>query len=776
MLDKILFGKNNTEGIIDVHLKGDSIVEYRLVDGKIEKSIEKFYPFFFLSDINLIKGFDERQFVWAKLKGNNFYKYLCVFYSWQMYNNAKYYVTAKNRDAVYTVPNPEQQYLMQTGKTLFKGLVLNDLKRLQFDIETYSPGRFPTSKKDPIIIIAVSTNKGLELLLCNGEKKKNRPERENWIWFDSEKKLLEGFVRLIKSQDPDILETFNGYKFDIPYIEARCHVNSIPFDISRDGSYPTSFETTVRFAERKITYPKYTINGRHIIDAYFNVLADDVYRRDMQSHTLKYSAKYYGFANEDREYVDGSQIWRVWDDNPERLLRYATDDVIETRAISEHLTGSSFYLTQMIPMRYSEVAVSGNGAKIESLFAREYLDRKESIPRKEEGEMTTGGLTKVFRLGLYEPILYADVESLYPSIMLNYNIQPERDHLKLFPYMLQLLTDLRFRVKNEMKGEEDKIKRSELDSRQNSFKILINSFFGVLGFKYFPWNDYSEADRVTKTGQINLRQIVSIVERKGGIVIEMDTDGILFVPPDNVYVSKSKEDIPDGMVWDMDFVKGITTEMPKGINIGFDGRFKRMFSYAKKNYALLGFDGKMKVKGGAFKNRKEEKFGRDFVNEVLTAILNNDIDKIHETYLAFRSKILKGDWTIDDFSKTITLTESLNEYENKLLNTNRTPDPHYEVAKRYGRKIDKGDRVSYYIAGIDKGVTSYKAAKHIDDYNGDENKRYYLNKLDDFAYKFKDFFEEFDYRMIFNENDMFGFTSKGIKVKQIDVTMNDNST
>src|SRR2546430_17608341 len=76
--------------------------------------------------------------------------------------------------------------------------------------------------------------------------------------------------------------------------------------------------------------------------------------------------------------------------------------------------------------------------------------------------------------------------------------------------------------------------RSALDAQQSSYKILINSFYGQLGFRHALFSDFEAADRVATTGQAILRQIMAAIRQAGGTVIEVDTDGVLFIPPDTV--------------------------------------------------------------------------------------------------------------------------------------------------------------------------------------------------------------------------------------------------
>jgi len=431
---------------------------------------EPFFPFFFLSDIDLLRDFPRDRFQFQPLDGSNFYRYVIVVRSWSAYWDAVRHVeraveTRERRPTeLYLINNPTQQYLTQTGRTCFKDMAFDDLHRLQLDIETYSEHGFPNADRpeDEIIIVSLHDNRGWHRVLDTRTV--------------SEKILLQELVRVLRERNPDVIEGHNIYAFDFPYIMTRCERHGVPFVIGRDNSVPRSFPSSMRFAERTIDFPALEIAGRHIVDTFFQVMSFDVFKRDLPGYGLKEAARYFGFAPEDRTYIPGSEIAQVWKKDPERVLAYALDDVIETERLARHLSGSTFYLTQMLPMVYGQVARTGPASKIEALFVREYLRQRHSIPKSEWGSQALGGYTDVFVTGVVGPVVYADVESLYPSIMLNYDVKPKTDELDLFPDLLRRLTDLRFDAKRQMKTAPSDDVRSELDARQSSYKTLINCF------------------------------------------------------------------------------------------------------------------------------------------------------------------------------------------------------------------------------------------------------------------------------------------------------------
>ncbi|MCS3676372.1 DNA polymerase elongation subunit (family B) [Salinibacter ruber] len=768
--DTALFGKDPMPRLVDVHpmmdRPSDEPARVRVYQrsedfASIHEQEDTFFPFFFLSDFSLLADRYRNGDVHTAtpLNGDNFYQYLLTFETWSDYWDALRQVEHRSDsdqqapDELYRVGSPAQQYLMQTGRSCLLGMTLDDLHRLQLDIEVYSEGSFPNADRpdDKVIIVALSDNRGWDEVL----------HLRDGI---GEEQLLQELVYVLQERDPDVIEGHNIFEFDLAYLLDRCALHGVDFAIGRDGSVPRTYDSSMRFAERTVDYPAVDIVGRHVIDTYFQVMSFDVFSRDLPDYSLKTAARYFDLAPEERTYIEGTEIAKAWRTDRATLLEYALDDVIETKRLAGHLSGSTFYLAQMLPMTYGSSARRGPAGKIESLFVREYLRRRHALPRSEWGSQSMGGYTDIFITGVLGPIVYADVESLYPSIMLNYDVQPSGDTLDLFPQLLERLTDLRLETKEDMRNAEDEEVRSELDARQSSYKVLINSFYGLLGFGLSAFNDFEEADRVARTGQQILRQLIDEIRARGGTVIEVDTDGVLFVPPEDVRGEQAE----------IDYTVNLTEAMPEGIRVGFDGRFKKMLSYKKKNYALLTYDDELKFKGSSLISRSNEPFGRDFVRKAIRRLLGHDVAGLHELYVDTRDKIVNSDWEgVERFARTETLKDTLEQYEADVEAGQRPRAATYELAKekqsRTGKPVKKGDRITYYITGDDATVTAFKHCRRAEEWDPeapDENTAYYLKRLDEFASKFEPFFDEADFRLVFSPEDLFGFSADGIEIQR----------
>ena len=118
--------------------------------------------------------------------------------------------------------------------------------------------------------------------------------------------------------------------------------------------------------------------------------------------------------------------------------------------------------------------------------------------------------------------------------MLARGIAPASDELGVFPALLDHLRDVRVRAKHLARSAEDPQERAHQHALQQTFKILINAFYGYLAFSSGHFNDFAAADRVTAEGRAVVTTIVDRLTALGAVPIEADTDGVYFLaPPDH---------------------------------------------------------------------------------------------------------------------------------------------------------------------------------------------------------------------------------------------------
>ncbi len=708
--NKALFGADPQPGLVAVERAGNDAVEVFLREGGAVRS----------------EKFPLRPILWSarggpgahSLEGDLALSHLIVCPGWKEFQDLQRTLKSAGIPA-FAWNDPVIQFLAITGKTLFKGLELGDVRRLQLDIETDTTekGRFSNPRRDQIAAIALSDNTGWEELLLA------RPDSA-----DSEKEILEACGRRIRERDPDIIEGHNLFRFDLPFLAARARKHGLKLAWGRGGEPATSRSSRLQIAERTIQYERFAIRGRHVVDTLVLAQHYDIATRELDSFGLKSVARHLGVAEPDRVHIPGEEISNAWRTGSPDFATYALQDVRETRAIASALSGSYFYQARIFPLNYQDVILRGNATKIDTLFLREYLRRGHSIPMPPAPEEFGGGLTEIFQTGVIRDVWHCDASSLYPSIMLAFGISPGKDSLGIFPGLLADLRTFRLQAKAAARAASDPGIRSRLDALQQAFKILINSFYGYLGFSQGHFADFAAAREVTARGRQILSDMVDWLERQGARVIEIDTDGVYFHPPEG-----AAPEVLDA---------GMAAHLPEGIEVEFGNRYKAMFSYKAKNYALLGRDGQITIKGGALKSRGMEPYLRDYLGELIRRLLEGDSMGAADLEGEFIARVESGAIPVSQLAKTEALQDSPEAYQRKIAASSRNRSAAYEIALKSGRSHAAGDQIRYYISGSNKRATAYEAAKPLEAFdpkNPDINIPYYRAKLSDLAKKFQAF-------------------------------------
>jgi DNA polymerase I len=728
--DPLLFGHDDTPGIVAVE-EGDpgEMVIWRRRPGEkrtLREEVE-FKPFLLISDETLLKGFTSVSDV-IPLSGKGFYRYMVRLPSFRdlsrLVNHLRRVtgLTPSRTEAPYLyLKDPALQYLLDSGRTLFKGMNGDDVVSMALDIETWCHPDYefpnPDRPEDRIISIAVADNRGREEII-DGHKL-------------DEGDMLRRLAEIFHETDPDVILGHNIFKFDISYIAARASLFGIPLNWGRDGRGLGMRRSRVSIAERVFDYPKWTIYGRHVLDTYILTLFYDLTNRNLDSYSLKGVARALGVAGEDRTYLEGGRLNWYFENKPKLLAKYNLEDSRETLALGRLLGGVYFVESQIFPYSLQDTVVRGAATKINSLMLREYLRRGKALPSSpgERGDLA-GGHTALLEKGIIRNVYHCDVRSLYPSIILSKKIKPAADTLKVFLPMLETLTDYRLRAKKVSSKARDKPAGQYLESLQATFKILINSFYGYLASGRHNFSDLKAAARITAAGRRIIRLMMKHLEGMGCRIVEVDTDGIFFHVPGRPFSGKEGRRL----------VGEISTVLPEGIMLELDGLYPRMFSYKTKNYALLDKDGRLVIRGSGLKSRGVEPYLRNYLREAIELAFQGRSGKIEKLYLSLREKIEKHQVPIGELAKTETLVDSLPLYQQKVQAKKRNPKASYELAAASGRDHKPGDQITFYITGDQAKVTAYQDCRLMSEWDArhpDENTAYYLAKLADFDGKFR---------------------------------------
>ena len=731
----LLFGHDATTGLLAFRPAESHVTVYARRDGAVEATEEPFRPFLLLADPDLLKGFKGELAV-TPLDGQGIYRWLAELSSWAQALRARDHClsvsgrSAGAPDAPYRfLSDPAHQFLLRSGKTSFLGMSFGDVRRMALDIEvtTGAGFEFPNAAResDRIIAIALADSSGFSTVLSGARM--------------SEPELLAECSRIIRERDPDVLEGHNVFRFDLEYLEARARLHRLSLRWGRDDSVLRGFPSRMQVAERTIGYRRYGVTGRHIVDTWILAQLYDVGARDLESYGLKDVARHFGIAAPARTYLPPEDIPRIFLEDPARLMAYARDDVLETLGLSAILSPPYFVQAQMLPFDYQTTVLRGNATKIDALLMREYLHRGQAVPAPGRGRGVAGGYTAVFQRGVARDVLHVDVTSLYPSLMLGQGLFPASDRLGVAASLLRDLREFRVsakRLAREAAAEEDRL---FLNALQQTFKIFINSFYGYLAFSQGHWNDFEVANQVTGEGR---RLVQALLDRLGGLgatVVEVDTDGIYFVPP---------------VVPEDELVAELSKALPESIQLELDGRYVAMFSYKMKNYVVLDARGKLLIKGSGLRSRGIELFQRLWMEEMFRLLLTGRRDEIPALVKRWEEDFLAHRVPLKQFMKTETLQESLTAYREKLQAGARNVGAGYELALASARSYQPGDQVSYYVSGEGRRISVNEAAKLAGEWSEaapDENTAYYVAKLQELYQKFRPLIEQDGLAPVFDD-------------------------
>ena len=689
--NEVLFGGSADEGIVAVEPDPHHGVRiYRRTANGVSVTSESFLPWMLLrqppdrdlAPVNVIE-----------LEGTG-QRYLMEFASQREFQHARSRV--RDLHLEHLAYPGTRAVLTRSGQTLFKGMKFDQIVRMQFDIETNGLDPIPLDNR--IFMIAISDNRGMVKVLEGDEKE-----------------LLERFVSEFITCDPDVIEGHNVFGFDLPFVIARARRRGVALPLGRDGSEPW-FGRSRNYAIGGASRPfvPVVISGRHVLDTYLIVQRFDWSKGSLSSYGLKACARQFGFAHENRVELPGSQIYEIYGKDRALVAEYARQDVVETRLLADLITPVEFYQTQMVPDNYGNAAVTGSGEKINSLFIRAYLAAGSAVPISEASQPFPGGYTEVRRTGVVKSVVKADVESLYPSLMLTHRIAPRRDVLNVFLPALKDLTDRRIAAKREAASAETADAEQYWDGLQSSFKVLINSFYGYLAGP-FPWNDYLAARRVTELGRELVVSVSNRIDQDGGSVIEIDTDGLYFVPPEKL--------VGAGEAAEREYVAAIGSALPTGIRLAFDGRYARMLSVKTKNYVLETYEGKRILKGSSLRSRADERFGRAFLERSVDLLLQEDFQGVADLYSGLVDQLKDHRVSLEDLLRRERVTEKT----------------FHSVQKRRSARVAEGVAIGDYVMVFEKANGELGLAAEYQK-PGDENTRHYLDKLYRFARRLEDAF------------------------------------
>ncbi len=363
------------------------------------------------------------------------------------------------------------------------------------------------------------------------------------LMYDDEVGLVTGFFDLVGKEDPTVLTGYNVYGFDLHYLVSRLRLRLIEIpDVSRgvSGSIDIIKVDWTSGAYGSNSYDRLVIGGRVILDMYLYFR-----RMKLDRYSLNFvSEKFLGEGKNDMPYA---RMAAAFESGDVAVLKEVAEYCIQDSVLVMRLFDKvqmwidACEIAKITRCGMEEIYTRGEQMKMVSQCVAECAKRDIVLQPQLSSEWKPyeGAYVLDPVKGVYDGCSILDFQSLYPSIIIAYNICPSTyvkpgrtlgtddvhcvDHhcfrkkpVGLLPGMIQRILDERKAVKAQMSSMTDKssIAHVVLDRRQNALKICANSVYGMMGFKnsrYF--GHLGCAESVTTVGRLLLVDIVNIIQK-----------------------------------------------------------------------------------------------------------------------------------------------------------------------------------------------------------------------------------------------------------------------
>ena len=461
-----------------------------------------------------------------------------------------------------------------------------DLVRvMNIDIEVYSADGFPEPGEaaHPVTSIAIRKNDGNYWVWSCGDYEVTR-EDVLYIKCDNEMDLLRKFVEHWSHYSPDIITGWNTRFFDIPYIVNRCHkLFGDDTLLKRLSPWGAVRERNVNIQGR--SNQEYIIEGIEHLDYIeifkkftLNTLGQqESYRLDHIAHVVLDERKL--------SYEEHGNLHSLYENDFQKFIDYNIKDVELVHKIDEKLDLITLVLTMAYRGGVNYGDTLGTTNIWDSIIYRMLNKMKVVVPPKTEKPKTAypGGYVKEPQVGAHDWVTSFDLNSLYPNIIVQYNMSPEtvidgftngvsvdnyldgsykvdrpnvstaptgvsfsHDREGVIPTVIKQYYSERRVIKSEMIKLQQEYQKnpsnslayriSSLDNQQMAIKILMNSLYGALGNRYFRYFDQRVAESITLAGQLAIKWAERAVNGAMQDVLKTDEDYVVAIDTDSVYI------------------------------------------------------------------------------------------------------------------------------------------------------------------------------------------------------------------------------------------------
>ncbi len=604
-----------------------------------------------------------------------------------------------------------QRYLIDKGLRILEGVDSKTLSRcdlkwepriMAIDIETTNKTGAPNTLVDEVLMISYWSNFGVKKVMLTKDCEVNGAES-----FKTEKDMLIAFNKLIIDSKPSIIVTYNGDMFDWPFLRDRMNKYKIGRYYGYDGSSMTIIKKRVGSSAR--------IKGLANIDLYLFV--SRIISSQLKTNSLDLGSVCQELIGVSKVDNDWGEFYSDWAKGKlDRIVNYSLVDAKITYELFDKLKPMIFEIAKLVNLPLYDASRSSYSSLVESYFINRAKEFGVIIPKLPSGSDVmarrsvsfTGGYVHQPKSGIYENIAVVDFRSLYPTIIVSYNISPEtigkkglkvkvngrthefsQDKKGFIPSVIEDLINKRAKLKKELKRKPNPI----LKAKSYAIKTITNAAYGYLSYPRSRWYCFECSESITALGRKHIKSVIDEAIKEGFGVCYGDTDSAFLLLGD-----KSKNDLKRFLKKINDSLPGIMElELERFCPRGLFVSGKKSDKGIKKRYVLLDEDGSLIIKGFEFVRGDWSDISRETQFKVFNALLkeNNKEKAINEVKKTI--KLLKENKIpLKELIIRTQLTRDIKDY--------KSIGPHVAVAKRLKEKgfpVEAGTIISYVVVNGD---------------------------------------------------------------------------
>lgn len=492
---------------------------------------------------------------------------------------------------VYGTTNYVDQYIAQR----FPRDIKFDRDRINvttIDIEVQSDEGFPEPEeaKHPVISIAIHNNIDNRYYVWGMEDYKVTRDDVKFFKFESEILMLADFLRFwnVPEHTPDVITGWNTRVFDMPYLINRCIVLTGGEMYKRFSPWQVVSERTIKTMMRDLQV--YEIMGVEQLD-YLDLFKKfglsygqlESYRLDHVAHVVLGERKL--------SYAEHGNLYTLYKEDYQKFIDYNIRDVELVTAFEEKMNLITLAMTMAYRGGVNFSQTFGTTAIWDAIIHKELMQRKIVVPPKRHQLKVKypGAYVKDPQVGMHHWVVSFDLASLYPNIIIQYNMSPEtlhdvipgvnvdtllqdkplpddwhRDDLTLSASgvrftkakqgVIPTVVEQYFNERKEIKGRMIRCKQqyekaptkqleneiNSLENQQMSLKILMNSLYGAMGNAYFRYFDHRIAEAITTCGQLSIRWAERAINNEVNNILKSEKDYVIAIDTDSLYIDFSK--------------------------------------------------------------------------------------------------------------------------------------------------------------------------------------------------------------------------------------------